>query len=234
MSFSPLRISNLLGRLPPNLEQSQASGSLCLQLQGGKCRSCWPLPLSLPKSGGSLLRSGAGSIFLSPCVVCSFGSWITGWGEQGDAGVPCAWTPGSGDEYLCPDVRCGWWPRAPLAPPDCFREPGKQKKFCCQGADGLNLWVCHHWREKGKKEEVYRWNKTQIHLSRGISPSSWPKPGWERGAGCREQLGKGSEHRVFAGGAGMLLLEQPAPRGRQLLAIYSVCREVPGRGFKSR
>lgn len=84
------------------------------------------------------------------------------------------------------------------------------------------------WREEGKKEEVCRWAKTQIQLSQGVSPSSWPKAVLgAAGEGERAPCAGG-------GGGGMLVLEQPAPRGRQLLAIYSVRREVPGRGFKSR
>lgn len=92
MSSAPLRISNVLGRLPPNLEQSPESGSPCLQVQETKCRSC-PEP---PQTWGH----GQKGVGMSTGVLM----WLV---------APC--TP------------------APLAPLDCFGEPGKQKWVCCQG-----------------------------------------------------------------------------------------------------
>lgn len=177
MSSAPLRISNVLGRLPPNLEQSPESGSPCLQVQGTKCRSC-PEP---PQTWGH----GQKGVGMSTGVLM----WLVALCTPGTAGL--LWG--------------AWKTEAGLLP-------------------GLNSWA---GGRRGKKKRSADGLRPKSSFPRGFPHPPGPKRCWE-------QLGKGSERRVLAEGGGMLVLEQPAPRGRQLLAIYSVHREVPGRGFKSR
>lgn len=82
MSSAPLRISNVLGRLPPNLEQSPESGSPCLQVQETKCRSC-PEPPQTWGHGqkGVGMSTGVLMWLVAPCTPGTagllWGAWKT-------------------------------------------------------------------------------------------------------------------------------------------------------------